>query len=372
MAGCAKHQQEHRGAILQPAGTRTDAGQHDEVAVAPLAHARQHGLDQVDVGEEVDLERVVHEAGRVRRLGELLDGADEGLGRGAQQHVDAAEGVHRLCHGGLALADLSGVERDDAQPVCPRPLPLAALRLVEERVELEAAAVVVRAVQARGQLAGDDIVPVVQQAARQRHGHGRCASGNEPHPRCIVRREVGRRRPRCLLLRLHGAAPARQAASADASNKWRENSRWKTPQPSDAVHCALGPCADVGAALGPIWGCAGGPCSLEPQLKFNVGWPKVGRLAVHRAIAPPPPCLSTLGGSQLHSTAVFAPSDRFKGSSRPVARCGPLGCVVHSIAFEMRTKAPFVGTVSTSPPACTLPASRFLPESPSLFIFLEL
>jgi len=76
----------------------------------PLPHDRQHRLDDIHVGEEVGLELVAHERQRTRRLGQLLDRADEGLAGAAEEDVDAAEGFDGFGDGGLALADDSGGE----------------------------------------------------------------------------------------------------------------------------------------------------------------------------------------------------------------------------------------------------------------------
>jgi hypothetical protein len=51
----------------------TDAGDHDDMAVFPVSHNGQDGLDDVDVGEEIDLKNLIHQAYSPTALCQLFD-----------------------------------------------------------------------------------------------------------------------------------------------------------------------------------------------------------------------------------------------------------------------------------------------------------
>lgn len=55
----------------------TYSSDHDDVSVLPFTHHRQDSFDDVDVGEEVDLEDFVHEADRSAALSQLLDSTND-------------------------------------------------------------------------------------------------------------------------------------------------------------------------------------------------------------------------------------------------------------------------------------------------------
>jgi hypothetical protein len=60
---------------------RTDSGRHNYVAVLSFAHDGEHGFDDVDVGEEVGLECVLHECDGPTALRQLFDSTDDGFAR---------------------------------------------------------------------------------------------------------------------------------------------------------------------------------------------------------------------------------------------------------------------------------------------------
>jgi hypothetical protein len=59
----------------------TDAGNHDDMPILPFPHYWQDGLDDVDVGEEVDLEDFVNQTYSATALCQLFHSADYSLNR---------------------------------------------------------------------------------------------------------------------------------------------------------------------------------------------------------------------------------------------------------------------------------------------------
>jgi hypothetical protein len=57
----------------------TDTSDHDNMPILPLPHYRQNCLDDVDVGEKVDLENLIHQTYSTTALCKLLDSANHSL-----------------------------------------------------------------------------------------------------------------------------------------------------------------------------------------------------------------------------------------------------------------------------------------------------
>jgi hypothetical protein len=58
--------------------SRTDSCGHDNVAVFSFPHNGQHGFDDVDIGEEIGLEGILHKSDGSSTLRQLLNGTDDG------------------------------------------------------------------------------------------------------------------------------------------------------------------------------------------------------------------------------------------------------------------------------------------------------
>ena len=54
----------------------TDAGDDDDMTVLSCSHVGKYGFDDVHVGEEVDLEDLIHKTYCSAALSQLLHGAD--------------------------------------------------------------------------------------------------------------------------------------------------------------------------------------------------------------------------------------------------------------------------------------------------------
>lgn len=57
---------------------RTDSGRHDDMAILSFPHNGQHSFDNVDIGEEVGLEGVLHKGEGPIALRQLFNGSDDG------------------------------------------------------------------------------------------------------------------------------------------------------------------------------------------------------------------------------------------------------------------------------------------------------